>query len=41
VTYWAVDKAGIVETTLTGWVNIATFYAEVTGLAPEADSGWR
>ena len=41
VTYWAVDKAGNVEATRTGWVNIATFYAEATGLAPDADSGWR
>ena len=41
VTYWAVDKAGNVEATHTGWVNIGTFYAEATGLAPDADSGWR
>ncbi len=41
VTYWSVDRAGNVEATRTGWVNIATFYAEATGLAPDADSGWR
>jgi photosystem II stability/assembly factor-like uncharacterized protein len=41
VTYWSVDKAGNVEVTHTGWVNIAGLYAEATGLAPDADSGWR
>jgi bacillopeptidase F (M6 metalloprotease family) len=41
VTYWSIDKAGNVEATRTGWVNIASFYAEATGLAPDADSGWR
>ena len=31
VTYWSVDKLGHVEAVRTGWVNIADFYAQLTG----------
>ena len=41
VTYWSVDSVGNVEAVRTGWVNIADFYAQSAGLAPDQDSQWR
>ena len=41
VTYWSVDRLGHVEAVRTGWVNIADFYAQSAGLAPDQDSQWR
>ena len=41
VTYWSVDQAGNVEAVRTGWVNIASFFAEAAGLAPDTQSYWR
>ena len=40
VTYWSVDDLGNAETTRTGWVNIADFYAQSQGLSPDETSGW-
>jgi photosystem II stability/assembly factor-like uncharacterized protein len=40
VTYWSVDAIGNVEAVRTGWVNIADFYAQSHGLAPDQTSGW-
>jgi hypothetical protein len=41
VTYWSEDTLGHIEAVRTGWVNIADFYAQSTGLAPDQDSQWR
>jgi hypothetical protein len=41
VDYWSLDIAGNLEDRRSGWVNIASFYAEANGLAPDTDSGWR
>ena len=41
VTYWATDAAGNVEATQTGWVNISNPYAQATGLAANATTGWQ
>ncbi len=41
MTFWSVDKAGNVESTKTGYVNISDPFAQADGLANDNHSHWR